>query len=56
MVYDDGASEQENPGNASSSFALLGKPDTSDMAANVEPLPAAMFVAAGSCADSKSKG
>ena len=51
MVVDDEASEQEQTGAAS--FALLGKPDTSDEAANLEALPPLLTVNSGS--ESKGK-
>ena len=46
MVVDDEASDQEHAGPAS--FAILGKPDTSDEAANLEALPALLTVNSGS--------
>ena len=46
MVVDDEVSDQEHAGPAA--FALLGKPDTSDEAANLEALPALLTVNSGS--------
>ena len=45
MIVDDEASDTEKVGAAS--FALLGKPDTSDEAANLEPLPPLLTTTTG---------